>query len=153
MKKIWHDIFDNELQVDFVEYPVILIELPFDPKDKREKMVQLDFETFNVPSFSVGISAVFALCGSSRTTGIVFEAEEGVSHVAPIYESSDLPHATESLDVAGRELTVWPGKRLNERDDTLMGLDECESLPVMKEKVGLCHPRLRGRIPEGRPND
>ena len=46
------------------------------------------FETFNVPAFYVNIQAVLSLYGTGRTTGIVFDAGDGVSHVVPIYEGN-----------------------------------------------------------------
>lgn len=44
------------------------------------------FETFNVPGFYVSIQAVLSLYGAGRTTGIVFDSGDGVSHIVPIYE-------------------------------------------------------------------
>ena len=44
------------------------------------------FETFDVPAFYVQIQAVLSLYASGRTTGIVLDSGDGVSHVVPIYE-------------------------------------------------------------------
>ncbi len=44
------------------------------------------FETFNAPAFYVQIQAVLSLYASGRTTGIVMDSGDGVSHVVPIYE-------------------------------------------------------------------
>jgi actin-related protein len=78
-------------------------------------MIRLMFETFNAPSFSVGIQAVLSLYSSGRTTGIVFDAGDGVSHTVPIYEGYSLPHAIMRSNLAGRDLMAWLQKILNER--------------------------------------
>jgi actin-related protein len=44
------------------------------------------FETFNVPNFYVTIQAVLSLYASGRTTGVVVDSGDGVTHTVPIYE-------------------------------------------------------------------
>lgn len=44
------------------------------------------FETFRVPALHVAVQAILTLYASGRTTGLVLDSGDGVSHTAPVYE-------------------------------------------------------------------
>jgi actin len=136
MEKVWHHTFYNELRVSPNEIKgVLLTEAPRQPKANREKMVQIMFETFEVQNIYVAIQAVMSLYSAGRTTGLVTDSGDGVSHTVPVFEGFSLPHAVERMEIAGRVLTGYLQKLLLEAGHNFTSAAEIEIVREIKEEL------------------
>ena len=92
----------ERLKSDSSENPVLLTEAAMNPTENRVKTCQYMMELFNVPALYLQIQSILALFANNKTTGIVVDIGDGVSHSVPVYNGSAISHATFRLDLAGR---------------------------------------------------
>ena len=137
---MWHHTFYNEMRVTPDEHPVLLTEAPLNPKESRDKMVEIMFEKFGVPALYVNVQAVLSLYATGHTTGCVMDSGYGVSHTVPVYEGYALPHAIMKLGVAGKDLTVYMAKLL--ADAGHEGKEELSEVEVREVKEKLTYVAL-----------
>ena len=71
METLWHHAFHNELRISPGIYPLLLTETPLNPNSNREKMAEIMFEKFRVPSLYFALQSVLAVYGAGRTTATV----------------------------------------------------------------------------------
>ena len=96
------------------------------------------FEVFNVPCLYVSVQAVLALYSNGRTSGLVCDSGDGVSHTVPIYEGYAIPHAIQRIPMAGRDITSFLQKILDERGYSFTTNAEIEIVRDIKEKFCYC---------------
>ncbi|KAF8461894.1 actin family [Kalaharituber pfeilii] len=135
MERIWQYIYTEELKTLSEEHPVLLTEAPLNPRSNREQAAQIFFETFNVPALFTSIQAVLSLYASGRTTGIVLDSGDGVTHAVPVYEGFAMPSAIRRIDVAGRDVTEYLQMLLRKSGAVFHTSAEKEVVRLMKEKT------------------
>lgn len=119
----------------FIQHPVLLTEPPLNPRSNRDTAAQILFETFNVPALYTSIQAVLSLYASGRTTGIVLDAGDGVSHAVPVYEGFAMPSSIRRIDVAGRDVTEYMQTLLRKAGYVFHTSAEKDVVRMIKEKV------------------
>lgn len=106
MERVWAHVYDRDnLGVPPEEHPVLLTEAPLNPYRNRQRCAEVFFESFSVPAMFVAPQAVLSLYASGRTTGVVLDCGDGVTHCVPVYEGFAIRHAITRSDVAGRDVT------------------------------------------------
>ncbi|KAF8926964.1 Actin-2, partial [Dissophora ornata] len=135
MEKIWQHIYSDELKTMSEEHPVLLTEAPLNPMRNREMAAQIFFETFNVPALFTSIQAVLSLYSSGRTTGVVLDSGDGVTHAVPVYEGFAIPHAIQRVDIAGRDVTEHLQLLLRKSGYHFHTTAEKEVVRIIKEKT------------------
>ena len=63
------------------------------------------FDNFRFKAFALQNSAVLSLFSSGSCTGLVAESGEGVTYTVPVFEGYALPHAMQTIEVAGQDIT------------------------------------------------
>ncbi|KAL7747240.1 centractin- actin- protein of the dynactin complex [Sorochytrium milnesiophthora] len=135
MERVWQYLYTEELKTLSEEHPVLLTEAPLNPKQNREQQAQILFETFNVPALFTSVQAVLALYASGRTTGLVMDSGDGVTHAVPVYEGFAIPHAIRRIDVAGRDVTEYLQMLLRKAGYPFHTSAEKEVVRIIKEKT------------------
>ena len=136
MIKVWNYLYYTELKVDPTEQPVHIAECARPPQGSREKLMQIMFEDFSVPAFYITMQAVLALYASGKTIGLVLDSGEGVTSVVPVYEAYAMKHAIITMKLAGKDLTQYMAKLVQDSGINLGSAHEVlETAKDIKEKA------------------
>ena len=155
MEKYWHQSIYNYLKCDPQEHNFVLTEPPMNPPENRESIAEIFFETFNVPGLYIGVQAVFALLGCSKThedsgiqmdpdqkkaidtlTGVVVDSGDGVTHIVPICDGFVLGSNIKHIPIAGRKITKFMEQMIRERGEKISTEDLYFATMELKEKHG-----------------
>ncbi|OXA38566.1 Actin-related protein 1 [Folsomia candida] len=135
MERIWQYVYSkDQLQTFAEEHPVLLTEAPLNPRRNREKSAEIFFETLNAPALFLSMQAVLSLYATGRTTGVVLDAGDGVTHAVPIYEGFALPHSIMRVDLAGRDVTRYLRFLLRKEGINFRTSSEFEIVRTIKER-------------------
>ncbi|XP_047674141.1 uncharacterized protein LOC113661155 isoform X2 [Tachysurus fulvidraco] len=133
MEMIWSHAFE-QLRVCSEDHPVLLTEGVLSVRENRQRSVELMFENFNVPLAYMALQPVLALYATGRTTGVVFDSGDGVSHSVPVFDGYCLSHAIQRFNLAGNDITLQLKQLLTEQGVCMRTSAEMELVREMKEK-------------------
>ena len=136
MEKLLDHVFTNELGVKSSNINLLLTDSPINTKDNKKALCDMVFEKFKVKSFSLMNTAILSLYSTGTTTGLVTESGQGRTYAVPVFEGYALPHAIQTLDIAGHDITQKLMKDIQAADSRVTNMD----YPSIREvKEQMCH--------------
>uniref|UniRef100_H3A015 Actin like 9 n=2 Tax=Latimeria chalumnae TaxID=7897 RepID=H3A015_LATCH len=104
---LWKHIIFQELQISPEEHAILVSDPPLSPTTNREKMTEVLFENLSAPAMYVASQSVLTTYSYGNTSGLVMESGHSVTHVVPVHEGYNMPHASERIDLAGFNITSY----------------------------------------------
>ena len=133
VEKIWDYTF-KKLRVNPTEQPVLLTEPLEGPKANREKMIQIMFEQFSVPSFYVARAPVLALYASGRVSGVVCDIGDGLTQITAVKDGYVVKGASVQYNFGGQDITAYLGQLLGESGHKFTTAADLEVLRDMRRR-------------------
>ncbi|MFX0186886.1 MAG: hypothetical protein ACFE8A_04020 [Candidatus Hodarchaeota archaeon] len=100
--EILNYIFYTLLRIDNLSnYPVMYAEHPFMPRETKEYIARVLFETHRVRSLIMLQSPFLSMFSVGITTGLVLESGDGVTWIVPIVNGQIYHQAIQKLNLAG----------------------------------------------------
>lgn len=124
------------------EHPILLTEAPLNDRRNRDQIAEVFFESLRVPAIHFSPPSVLSLYASGRTTGVVLDVGEGVTHAVPVYEGFALTHSMARSNVAGRNVTQQLQLLLRRTGLCLTTTAESDLAKQMKEELCYLTPNL-----------
>ncbi|XP_071954669.1 actin-like protein 6A [Antedon mediterranea] len=108
------DIFENLLdhlykkhvRSDPLQHPVLMSEVPWNSRNKRERLTELMFEHYNIPAFFLCKNAVLSAFANGRATGLVVDSGATQTTATPVHDGYVLQQGIVKSPIAGDFITM-----------------------------------------------
>lgn len=145
---MFSDINDVELIFDYIfnnleinmaemkEHPVLITEPLLNPKQNRENMAKILFDTLKIEYLFFASQPVLSLYSTSLTSGAVLESGDGVTQSCIIYDGYSIPNSKKRINLGGRDVTEYLQYLLNRNGYELKNSDGFQITKKIKEEIG-----------------
>lgn len=139
MENLWRHTFDNILNVEQEELPILIADaLPLGQQSlaSRQWVMEMMFDKFKVKSMGIFNTAVLSLFSTGRTRGLVVESGEGLTQAVPVFEGYAIPHAIFKMKRAGQDITAKVQEAMrSHREEVAKFAESSRVMQALKEKV------------------
>ncbi|KAM0936142.1 putative Actin family, ATPase, nucleotide binding domain-containing protein [Dioscorea sansibarensis] len=137
MEDLLHHVLYTGLGWEIGEEGQILFTDPLStPKNVREQLVQLMFETFNVSGFYASEQAVLSLYAVGRISGCTVDIGHGKIDIAPVCEGAVQHIASKRFEIGGIDLTKLLAQELH-KSNPMVNID-ISVVEKLKEQYACC---------------
>jgi actin len=141
IEHLWKHTFEKELVVSPIGRTVMVTEPPVGPRQHREKMTQIMFETFSAGALSIVNHCAMTLFSTGKDSGVVLDSGGDMTHAMVVYEGYSLSQSWKRVETAGRQVTDQLENLLNGKGHLFNG-NEKVFVRDMKEKFALIRTDL-----------
>lgn len=104
IEQFYQYTFKELTYYNYSDFPVIISNTVFNNKKQPEQIIQIMFETYNVPAFYMNNSSVFSVYSSGSVTGMSVEIGYETTRFSPVYEGHDISLLSESEYYGGNTI-------------------------------------------------
>lgn len=121
MTGFWSHLFEHEMCIQSDQEKFHLVEKADTSSWRRERMMEIFFENFQVPEYFVTADAICNIVAAGEYTGLSIDFGYDSTDFVPVYENSTLPFLSKKLPFGARDLTKFLNSALLLSTDLLVG--------------------------------
>lgn len=115
-------------------HPVLMSEAPWNVRNKRERLMELMFEKYNVPAFYLSKNAVLAAFANGRSTAIVVDSGATHTSAVPVQDGFVLTQAIVKSPLGGDYISMQCKQYLTDNDVEIVPPYLVASKETVKDK-------------------
>lgn len=112
--------YKNRLHAVAEHHPILMTECPWNTRFKREKLLELMFEKFNVPAMYICKNAVLAAYANGRSTAMVVDSGATHTSAVPVHDGYVITQGIVKSPLGGDFVTMQCKQFLEDRDIDLV---------------------------------
>ena len=114
-KKIWDYTFKNELNINPMDYNIVITQPLKNPKVNKEKTLNIMFEYFCFKGLNMPYSTTLSLYSAGKFNGISIDLGDGSTQFCPIFDGYEILDNAERINIGGKDITKYIKKLLSKR--------------------------------------